>query len=127
MRPAFEPGDRLLVDRWRSSRGPPPRGRVVILEDPDERGRHLLKRVIGVPGDVVRRDLDGRWNVGGDACDEKDLGFAYRVPPGHVFVLGDELGVSRDSRRFGPVSIDRIRGVPWYRYAPLDRRGVLPG
>jgi signal peptidase I len=127
MRPAFEPGDRLLVDRWRPRRGLPPRGAAVIVEDPDAAGRHLLKRVAGLPGDTVRRALDGEWRVLPAREPPGEAAFAYPVPPGHLFVLGDAPGAGRDSRRFGPVSIARLRGLPWYRYAPADRRGPLNG
>ncbi len=41
-------------------------------------------------------------------------------------VLGDNLAVSRDSRHFGPIDRDRVRGRVVWRYWPLSRVGALP-
>ena len=50
---------------------------------------------------------------------------ALRVPPGHVYVLGDRRDRSNDSRTYGPVPMTLVRGVAYFRYAPTARIGSL--
>lgn len=112
MRPTLSPGDRLLVDPAAYRRGPPRRGDVIVLNDPEDRRRWLVKRIAATadepfPGPPVPGD-DGR------------------VPPRHVFVLADNRAAGRDSRSFGPIALDRIVGRVWYRTGPADRAGPIP-
>ncbi len=105
MRPALEPGDRLLVDPRAYARAAPARGDLVVLPDPERPDRLLVKRVVGVAGDAD----PGRGTV----------------PAGHVTVAGDNPA-GRDSRRFGPVPLDRLAGRVWFRYLPAGRRARFP-
>jgi len=47
------------------------------------------------------------------------------VPPLHVFVMGDNRAASNDSRIFGPVSLDHIRGKAWVSYWPLSQIKII--
>ncbi|MEU4568399.1 S26 family signal peptidase [Micromonospora sp. NPDC023956] len=108
MAPTLGHGDLVLVRRRRGR--VPRRGQVILIEVPEpcrpgerpERPAHtwVVKRVVALPGDPAPRFLPG-W-----ACDP-----AGRVPAGHVVLLGDNPEVSRDSRHFGPVPLDRVLGV----------------
>jgi nickel-type superoxide dismutase maturation protease len=92
MVPALRPGDWLVATR----RGRIRRGSVVVLAHP-EVGLDLVKRVHGIPGDLV----DGRL-MGSD----------------DYLVLGDNPAASTDGRRFGPVPRRAIEGVVRARYWP---------
>jgi len=118
MRPGIEPGDWLLVDptisRW------PRRGSIVLVIEPGS-GMLVLKRVAGRPGDTVR--------LGGHDGEGKGEGEAPRhLGPTEAWLLGDSRDMSIDSRRYGPVTLDRLVGRAWFRYGPAGRPiGPLAG
>lgn len=97
----------------------------------------LVKRVVGVAGDVIVMDDDGNVYVNGALLDEpylleKDLGecdieFPYTVPERAVFVLGDNRATSVDSRNslIGSISVDEIVGKIVFRVWPLGEVGVV--
>ncbi|MGP8158909.1 MAG: S26 family signal peptidase [Thermoplasmata archaeon] len=96
MRPTLLPGDRLLVDR-RAYRDRPPRvGELVVLVDPEDANRWLVKRVSQV-------DPAG----------------------GAIEVRGDAAEMARDSRRFGPVPACSVIGRVYRCYFPVERRRDL--
>lgn len=108
----------------------------VGLSAPDSND-HLIKRVIGMPGDEVICCNDfGQLTVNGVPLDEPYLDQRTRcgksehcdvvVPAGDLFVMGDNRGNSSDSRVFGPVPIDSVIGKAWLGYWPLDAVGFVP-
>ncbi len=123
MEAALREGERVIVDKLgpasQSYRG----GDIVVLEAPEALGTAglpLVKRVVATGGQTV--DLfDGRVAVDGVALDEPYLAPGtttrpetatdhWEVPAGSVFVLGDNRGVSVDSRTFGPVPVSSLVG-----------------
>lgn len=92
----------------------------------------LIKRVVGLEGETIAIH-DGYLEVDGVPYEEPYLPpgitmseFAsVTVPPGHVFVMGDNRNSSLDGRRFGPVPVDEIVGEAMLRIWPLDRFGGL--
>ncbi len=104
----------------------PRRGDVVIVDMPGEK-ELLVKRAVALPGETVAVQ-DGWVFINGQSLEEPwatcQGGLDYpptRVPPGHVFVLGDNREVSRDSRFFGPVPVGQIGGQVRFIVWPLDR------
>jgi len=116
MRPAIEPGDWLLSDptvrRW------PRRGTVVVFREP---GSEILaiKRVAARPGEVVA-DVPV---TDPDSGEERRV--TIRLSPDEAWLVGDALDASVDSRRYGPVALDRLVARAWFRYAPVRRIGRL--
>ena len=88
MEPAYHTGDHVIVNRWAYRTREPRAGDVVVLYDPDRDGHVLLKRVADDPGGLRRG----------------------------VYVLGDNVAESRDSRTFGTVPGNAVIGRAWFRY-----------
>lgn len=94
------------------------RGDVVVFKHPDEPEQDFIKRVIGLPGETVLL-RDGRVFVEGRQLDEPYLNPLYDardefgplvVPPEQFFLMGDHRNRSKDSRRWGTVSRELIKG-----------------
>ena len=125
MEPTFRPGDRLLVDPWAYRDAPPERNDLVVVADPSDPARLLLKRVVATAGDFVRVTRTGIERLrarppSGDAAAPGSVE-ELEVPPEHVFVLSDRPARTRDSRQFGPVPRRSVVGRVWRRYHPSDR------
>jgi inner membrane protease subunit 2 len=103
MAPSLLPGDHLLVRPARVLR----RGDLVVVRDPDDAQRWVVKRVAALPSEVI--DVEGRTLHAGTG----------------LIVLGDNAGLSTDSRSYGAVPIGDVYGRAWYRYAPAARAGRL--
>jgi signal peptidase I len=128
MAPVLEPGDQVLVEKIG---GAPGRGDLVAFHRP-QTGEVLLKRVVAVGGDTVGLD-DGILVVNRHAVREpyantKSQDSVYfgpvRVPRGAVFVMGDNRGVSEDSREFGAVGTGALIGRAVARLWPPDRWAI---
>lgn len=108
---------------------------------PHDSGEHLIKRVIGTPGDSVECcDADGRVMVNGVPLDEpyladgsvpSELEFSVTVPEGGVWVMGDNRQNSQDSRYQqgrpggGAVPLSHVVGVAFVTVWPADRWALL--
>ncbi|MBL8754777.1 MAG: signal peptidase I [Planctomycetes bacterium] len=130
MEPCLHDGDRLVVDRVSYSLGEVGRGDVVVLRYPKDPSVDFVKRVVGLPGDRVAMH-GGMLTVNGSLADDygcivdaQELA-EQEVPPGHVFVLGDNRPVSCDSREFGLVPHELLKGKVRVRFWPLANATVF--
>ena len=131
MLPELENRQHILVDRlvfrWREVR----RGDVVVLRMPGDPARHLVKRVVGLPGECVAI-RDGAVYVNGrrlaepylsGRVDRAETRPMIEVARGHYYVLGDHRVLSSDSRAWGLIPARSITGRAVLSYWPLGRAG----
>lgn len=130
MEPCLHDGDRLVVDRVTYSIAEVGRGDVVVLRYPRDPEVDFVKRVVGLPGESVRL-CDGELFVDGVRLDgfgcirdHADFG-PLRVPAGQYFVLGDNRPISCDSRDFGLVPGELLKGRVRARFWPLAAAAVF--
>ena len=103
------------------------RGDVIVFKYPEEPEVDYIKRVIGLPGEMleIRR---GYIYINGEKLDEPYIKEAYRmadsrepfkIPEGNYWVMGDHRDRSADSRVWGFVQRDLIKGralLIWWSY-----------
>ncbi|OGD87601.1 signal peptidase I [Candidatus Curtissbacteria bacterium RIFCSPHIGHO2_01_FULL_41_11] len=124
MLPNFYDGELLLTEKVTYRLYKPDRGDVIVFRAPSSQNVDFIKRVIGLPGEKIRIE-DGSVFINGEKLAEP-----YETQPttgtvevaignDQYFVLGDNRNASSDSRSFGPISKDSIRGRTWLVYWPL--------
>ncbi|HEV3267460.1 MAG TPA: signal peptidase I [Acidimicrobiales bacterium] len=136
MNPTFYNGNRILVDKLSVDFGTINVGDIVVFKAPPDVAKicndpvtDLVKRVIGLPGDVLNtkgntiyrngKKLDQKWSVfptmGPEAI--KDI----TVPAGQYFMMGDNHANSCDSRMWGTVPRSDIIGKVFLKIWPLSQ------
>jgi signal peptidase I len=137
MEPTLQIGDRLIVDKLSVDFGTIHRGDIVVFKAPPSENcgakvADLVKRVIGVPGDLLTSKGNTIY-VNGKPFKEawthtEPLGpaiSAVTVSANHYFMVGDNHSDSCDSRSWGSVPRSDIIGKAFVRIWPLSRIGVL--
>jgi len=133
MQPNLHYDQRVMVEKitYRFLHGPH-RGDVVVIQVPGEQ-EPLIKRVVALAGETVKVQ-SGQVFIDGEPLDEpwatQQGGPSYPstpIPPLHIFVLGDNRPSSRDSRAFGPVSVEQLIGHAWLIYWPLNQFKLIEG
>lgn len=144
MLPTYHNQEFLLVDKLSYKLGSPHRGDVMIFKlyennDNPYEGKHLIKRVLGLPGErvVVKNGTTRIYNT------ENPNGFLLEEPyvsyndlqkevdltldEDHYFVMGDNRAQSYDSRDWGALDKENIKGQVLFRVYPFKEAGYEPG
>jgi signal peptidase I, bacterial type len=131
MQPNMYQGYLLMTEKLSYHFHLPRRGDIVIV-DQSVAEVSLVKRVMGLPGEIVEVRA-GHVLINGQKIEEPwvsyfggpDYGPA-QVPDGYIFILGDNRQNSRDSRDIGPVALSMVEGRVWLVYWPLDKIELVP-
>jgi len=130
--------DRVIANRLAYRYRDPHRGEIVVFTAPkaaEQRcteGGTFVKRLIGLPGEVVS-ERDGYVYVDGKRLDEpyversrrdQDTQTWARIPKGEYFMMGDNRVDSCDSRQWGPAPRKNLIGPVLFTYWPLNRLGL---
>ncbi|MBF2528403.1 signal peptidase I [Listeria seeligeri] len=137
MAPNFSSSDYIVLNKQYSKVN---RFDVIAFKSPDEPGQEYIKRVIGLPGDVIEY-IDDQLFINGNVVEESyldrekkklgedeiftkdfsldDLAGVKEVPKNKLFVLGDNRLYSRDSRNFGFIDVKDIKGDVKFKIWPM--------
>mgnify|MGYP001072053864 CR=1 FL=1 len=139
MEPMLSNGDNLIVDKITYRFRDPQRFDIIVFPYKYQEKTYYIKRIIGLPGETVQIDDDGKIYINGEVLDEgygrevirpETVGLA-RDPvvlgPDEYFVLGDNRNNSTDSRAatVGNIKREDIIGRAWVRIWPLAKFGLL--
>ncbi len=147
MIPTLQIGDHILVNKlaygvriplwghYAAHFKNPQRGDVVVFIFPEDRTKDFIKRVVGVAGDTVEI-RNKKVHINGQAIDDphayfegddgpggiqiKDDYGPKKVPENHIFVMGDNRDKSYDSRFWGYVDLDDVKGRAFLIYWSWD-------
>jgi signal peptidase I len=144
MLPTYHNGEFLLVDKLSYLIHTPHRGDVMIFKlyennnNPYE-GKHLIKRVIGLPGERVKvvggvTTIYNKANPNGFVIDEPFVSYKdihknvdVTLDSTHYFMMGDNRAQSYDSRDWGPLNSKDIKGQVLFRVYPFAAASYEPG
>lgn len=140
MIPTLLVGDQLLVDKVAYRFRPPARGDIVVFKYPGDESRDFIKRIIGLPGDIVEVRARAVY-INGAPLNERyafhdvldhmhiiprdDFG-PVTVPPDKYFVMGDNRENSQDSRFWGFLERDKVIGRAFILYWSRDVDSFFP-
>ena len=138
MLPTLEQGDRLVVEKVSYHFHLPQPGDIVVFAPPPqlqmqgyEPNQAFIKRIVGTPGETVAV-LDGTVYLNNQPIRETYILEPpeyslnpVQVPPGQLFVMGDNRNNSNDSHVWGFLPTDNIIGRAVFRFWPLERFGKV--
>lgn len=132
MIPAIGEGSWLFVTHVYQPEKTVGRGDILVFDN-DELGETLIKRVVGLPGDEIELDGDGKMILNGSPYPEEyvvngsDGSGTWRVPPGCYLFMGDNRSNSFDARGWDNpyIPADKIIGKAHFALWPLSNFGPL--
>lgn len=139
MEPTLSDEDNLIVDKITYRFHDPERFDIIVFPYKFKEKTYFIKRIIGLPGETVQIDAEGKIYINGEVLEE---GYGREViQPEHIgragepitlgeneyFVLGDNRNNSTDSRQadVGNIKRDDIIGRAWIRIWPFSKFGIL--
>ncbi|MFC1720817.1 signal peptidase I [Patescibacteria group bacterium] len=138
MDPTFGNGHYLIIDQISYRFEEPERGDVIVFKYPNDTSKFFIKRIIGLPGETV--DLQNGSTVikneilpGGFTLDEPYVKFkkndtiSITLADDEYFVMGDNRKASSDSRIWGPLKTEFIKGETLVRLLPITKVDIHPG
>lgn len=127
MEPNFYDKEYLIINEISYRFEEPQRGEVIILKNPADPGVYFIKRIVGLPGEIISIN-NGQVFIDGNLLNEtyidnfsKDDVDSLTLGAEEYFVLGDNRNNSYDSRKFGAIDSDNIIGKVWLRGWPINR------
>lgn len=121
MSPTLHEGDLVLLQIIGYT---PKYGDIIVTDTNNNLNENLVKRVIGLSGDIIDFDESGNVTVNGEPIDYNfdndtygNLEYPFTVPEGYAFIMGDNRNNSIDSRYsiLGPVKYSDIQGKVIYK------------
>lgn len=140
MDPTFATNQYLIVDEISYRFEPITRGDVIIFKYPNDTSKYFIKRVVGLPGEIVQIEgtkvtIKNKVDPQGITLTEDYVASAnftsdhtlVTLTDSQYFVMGDNRGASFDSRAWGPLDKKYVIGRPLVRLFPLNQISFLPG
>jgi len=138
MVPTLAVGDRLVVEKVSYRLHPPQFGDIIVFDPPPQlqeygftKDQAFIKRVIGLPGQTVKV-TGGKVYVNDRPLTEPYIAAPpdytlppVKVPPGQLFVMGDNRPNSNDSHVWGFLPQHNVIGRACFRFYPFDRISVV--
>lgn len=132
MLPTLQLQDRILVNKFIYHFKDWERGDIIVFKPPVQSDGDFIKRIIGLPGDVVEVK-DGKVYVNNEPLDEPYIKEApnyefgpVEVPPGKLFVMGDNRNESWDSHAWQTwLPVEDVKGKAFMIYWPFSHMGLL--
>jgi signal peptidase I len=130
MMPTMISGEYVAVNRLSYKLGSPQIGDIIVFHFPRDPKEEYIKRVVGLPGDVIEV-MNGSVYVNGQPLDENYLNVKmnytgkWEVSADQLFVLGDNRNNSSDSHDWGTVPMDYVVGKAVLVYWPPPAWGLI--
>lgn len=131
MAPTLLAGDRLLVCRCWPTRWLR-RGHLVLIGPPEggaDASPWFIKRLVGLPGDTLVTSINEvpeHLRLSHLAWYDAQGHRAWEIPPGHIFVRGDNRDGSVDSTAWGPLPARQVQGIVMRRFARTHHQPTIP-
>lgn len=139
MEPTFHQGEYLIVDQlsYKTFKDPQ-RGEITIFRYPSDPSKFFIKRIIGLPGEIIRKQglkitiVNDKFPDGFEIEEpyiefQNEDSLEIKLKDDEYFVMGDNRASSSDSRVWGPLKREFVIGRPIIRLFPLSKMQIFPG